>query len=245
MNYPDDFINKVICGDCLEVIKQIPNNAVDLVLTSPPYNMGNNTLGYQPLSKVGQKHYDNFNDNQDDEQYVNWLNNVIKELLRVSKYVFWNVQFVRSTRKHCIKIQNDFCDNLKDIFIWEKQAVSNITGKQGGMAKGFEFIYMFGRDNLNTFSNNSFPENGYVPNIKTFYKQESFKEHHATYPVELCKYLIGYFSKKENIILDPFLGSGTTAVACKELNRRYIGIEISPEYCAIANERLKQEVLPL
>ena len=73
----------------------------------------------------------------------------------------------------------------------------------------------------------------------------SERQHPTQKPVELMEYLIRTYSNENELILDPFLGSGTTAVACKKLNRCFIGIEISPEYCAIAKQRLKQGVLNL
>ena len=120
-------------GDCLEVMKTIPDKSVDLVVTSPPYNMGGVSLGYQPLSTVGQKHYGEYHDKMKNQEYVDWCLKVIKECLRISRYVFWNVQFVRSTRGMILALQNTFENNLKDIFIWQKQAVANITAKDGGL----------------------------------------------------------------------------------------------------------------
>lgn len=78
----------------------------------------------------------------------------------------------------------------------------------------------------------------HFPSIITHNKERD-KEHDAQKPVSLIVDLIKHFSKEGDIILDPFLGSGTTAIAAKQLNRNYIGIEISPEYCKIAEQRLK------
>lgn len=225
-------------GDCLEIMKTIPDKSIDLVLTSPPYNMGGVSLGYQPLSTVGQKFYGDYQDSKTEEEYTNWCLDVIQECLRLSRYVFWNVQFVRSTREMVFMIQNTFKDNLKDIFIWQKQAKSSITAKNGGMAKGWEYVFMLGQDNKSTFKYNNFPKNGYVPNIKTWYKKDTFKEHHATFTREMVYYFIDYFTKKGDIVLDPFSGVGTTGVACKELGRRYIGIDISKQYCEKAQRRI-------
>ncbi len=227
-------------GDCLEVMKTIPDKSVDLVITSPPYNMGGVSLGYQPLSTVGQKHYGEYQDKRNDQEYVDWCMSVIKECLRVSRYVFWNVQFVRSTRGMILALQNTFEDKLKDIFIWEKQAVASIAAKDGGLAKGWEYVFMLGQDNLTTFNYNNFPKNGYVPNIKTWYKKETFKEHHATFTREMCYYFIENFTKEGDTVLDPFSGTGTTLVAAKELKRKSIGIDIDPNYYKIAERRINQ-----
>ena len=77
MKYPEDYINKIICGDCLEVMKGIPDKAVDLVLTSPPYNTGNKSLGYHPNSKVGDNFYNEHNDDMASEDYLNFLRNCL------------------------------------------------------------------------------------------------------------------------------------------------------------------------
>ena len=244
--FPDDYINQVIQGDCLEVMKGIPDKSIDLVLTSPPYNMGNGkNLGGQPNSTIGQKFYEEYDDNKNDKEYVVWCLSIISECLRVSRYVFWNVQFVRSCRDAIFALQDKFRSNIKDIFIWQKQAVASITANKGGMAKGWEYIFMLGEDNKSIFEYNNFPKNRYVPNIQTWYKKDTFPEHHATFTKEMAVYFCEYFTKETDLILDPFLGSGTTAVACKRLNRRFIGIEISEKYCQIARDRLANEVEPL
>jgi len=216
--------------DCMLAMKDMKDNSIDLVLTSPPYNMGSGqSLGYQPNSSVGQKFYSEYDDNKKDEEYYLWCCDVISECLRVSRYVFWNVQFVRSTRNMVFEIQSKFKNNLKDIFIWEKQAVSNITAKKGGMAKGWEYVFMFGEDSLSTFKHNNFPKNGYVPNIKTWYKKESFKNHHATFTKAMCHYFIDNFTKPGDIVYDPFAGMATTGISCIDLNRKFIGTEIEKD----------------
>jgi DNA modification methylase len=229
--------------DCLNILKDMSSRSFDLVITSPPYNMGGRSLGYKPQSKISHKHYDEYQDNKTDKEYVEWTRQVLRECLRVSRYVMWNIQPVVSTRTHIIDIQTTFATNLKDYFIWEKQAISSITSKQGGLAKGFEFVFMMGENNNTVFDYNNFPKNGYVPNIKTWYKNESFKEHAATFPKELPAYFIQNFSKEFDTILDPFMGTGTTLVAAKMLSRKAVGIEISEKYCDIARKRLAQEVL--
>jgi site-specific DNA-methyltransferase (adenine-specific)/modification methylase len=239
MIWPTDYLNKVICGDCIEVMRGIPDKSVDLVLTSPPYNMGGGkSLGYQPLSTVGQKYYGDYSDNKTDSEYADWCISVIEECLRISRYVFWNVQFLGNTRSMIFSLQEHFKDNLKDIFIYEKQAVANITAKNGGMARGWEYVFMLGENNNTTFNYHNFPENGYVPNISTWFKKEFFTEHHATFPAEMAKHFCEYFTKKSDIVLDPFFGSGTTGVAAKLLGRQFIGIEISEKYCEIARKRI-------
>lgn len=210
---------------------------MDLVITSPPYNTGNKNLGYQPKSTVGQNLYGEYDDNKKSSEYIQWIITTIGDCLRISRYVFWNMQYLASTKDCISEIFYQYRDRMKDIFIWKKQAVAQIS--PDCFANGFEFIFCMGENKNKSFDYLNFPMNRYVPNIQTWYKRESFPEHHATFPLELPLYFIEYFTKKEDVILDNFVGVGTTCVAAKMLGRRYIGIDISEEYCEISRRRLR------
>lgn len=123
------------------------------------------------------------------------------------------------------------------------QIINKESNQPPRMATGWEYVFIFGKDNNRNFENSNFPPNNYVPNIKTFYKKENFPEHHATFPQELPAYFIQYFSKEGEIIFDPFNGTGQTCVAAKKLNRSFIGCDISQKYCDIANQLLRQNIL--
>jgi len=227
-------------------MREWPDECVDLIVTSPPYNAGDNdTWGYQPNSSVGQNFYSGYKDNMDEKDYISWCLDVIKECLRVSRYVFWNVQFNRSTRGMILSLQNEFFDRMKDIFIWHKQEKYLLGASRGLMAKGWEYVFMLGGDDSTLFKYNNFTGNNYVPNIKTWYKSKSFPEHHATFPEELPRYFVQHFTRKDDIVCDPFGGVGTTAVACTELNRNWICIDIEPKYKDIAMKRLQGATIGL
>ena len=231
------FENTIICGDCLEVMKDWPDGCVDLVVTSPPYNTGDKSLGYHPKSKTGDRFYISYEDNLSPDQYDVFISQRIHKTIRLSRYAFWNFQVLAGNKETVFGILYGFRHKFKDMFIWNKQAVSQIV--PGIMAKGYEIILMFGQDTTMQFKYNNFPSNNYVPNRETWFKKESIPEHHATFPLELPLYFIQHFSKPNDLILDPFCGSGTTCVAAKMLGRRYIGIDISEEYCQIARDRLR------
>ena len=121
-------IGKIICSDCLEVMKDWPDNCVDLVITSPLYNTGGKNLGYQPNSRVGQKYYnDSIDDSLPSTQYTQQIVESIKECLRVSCYVFWNMQMLSCNKETVIEVQYQHRKRLKDVFIWKKQAVAQIS----------------------------------------------------------------------------------------------------------------------
>ena len=234
-----DIIDKVHCADCLEFMRDMPDNCVDLCITSPPYNTGGKSLGYHPKSTTGDSFYDKHGDNMSEDEYFDFLCERIEESLRVCRYSFWNIQMLSKNKTVFLKIIYYFRKHLKDVFIWRKQAVAQI--QKGRIAKGFEFVLMFGQDNNMTFDATNFPSNGYVPNIMEWYKTESFPEHHATFPVQLPKYFIKNFVPESGTVLDPFFGVGTTGVAAVRMGRHFIGIEISRKYCDTAEKRIQDE----
>lgn len=230
-----EYLNKIICGDCLNVLKVMPEKSVKLVITSPPYNVKTNCTSY------GIR-YDVYIDNLKNDEYKTKMFEIIKECIRISDYVFWNMQMLNSTKEFIIDLLFEFRKNFKDIFIWHKNAMPNSGNKKHKykiMSGAFEFVFIFGEDNSRDFQKANFPKNNFVPNLKYWHKKEMFENHHATFPLELPLYFIRFFSKKNDIILDPFVGTGTTCVAAKKLHRRYIGIDISPNYCKLAEKRIQ------
>ena len=238
MNYPDDFINKIIQCDCLEVMKDIPDKSIDLVLTDPPYGTTNNE-------------WDNVVDF--------W-----SEVKRICKGGF----IVFSSQPYTTNLINSNRKDFKYHWIWNKALAGNGIIAKYQPLKIHEEICIFGnvkynpimrkgkarikngiKDKHGTFSGAKseqvFNDNYYPESILNFSgaSMRIKRQHPTQKPVELISYLIKTYSNENDIILDPFLGSGTTAVACKQLKRNFIGIEISEKYCEIARERLRQEVL--
>lgn len=224
MNYPDDFINKIIQGDCLEVMKQMPDKCVDLVVTDPPYGMA-----YQSSRRI-DKH-----EKIEQDDGIDWFKDFAKEVQRIMKedthiYVFCNDYAI-----------SHFRDWLGDVGLTPKRALvwvknNHTSGDlEGDYANKTEFcVYaQKGRRLLNGKRETNVIEN----------KRQNTDLHPTEKPLDLIMRLIEKSSTLSEIVFDPFLGSGTTAVAAKQLGRKYIGIELSERYCEIANERLKQESL--
>ena len=218
-------INKIYNMDCLEGIKQIEDNVIDIVITSPPYNVGGK--------------YKDFKDKSCFSDYYIFIRNVLDEMLRVTKnYVFLNFGIFEDNKDTYLKLLSMYSENIKEIFIWAKTmsqpSNSNIC------KTGFEFIICFTSKeeaitrsfkimNVLNISNTIIKEG----NIKNKYKL-----HKAAFPLWLPEFFISNFTLKDSLVLDPFMGTGTTAVACKRLERNYIGFEIDKNYVEYSNKRI-------
>jgi DNA modification methylase len=246
---PEDFVNKIICGDSEEVLKKLPSNCVDLIFTSPPYNFG---LGYDTTE-------DGINWNK----YFDKLFAIFEECIRILKYggrIIVNIQPLYSDYipSHHI-ISNFFIRNKliwKGEILWEKHNY-NCKYTAWGSWKSpsnpylkytWEFLEIFCKGDLKHEGNSSniditgdeFKKWVYARwdiaperNMKKY-------EHPAMFPEELVKRVLKLFSFKNDFVLDPFNGVGSTTVVAKKLGRRFLGIDISEKYCKIAEKRLKE-----
>lgn len=239
--WPDDYINKIICGDCLEVMQGIPDGAVDLVVTDPPYCSG--AIGESQRTSAKTQGVRNHRtqrfswfvgDNMSTAGLAWMLRHLAIEIRRItietgSAMIFCDWRMLSSLQP-AIESANLRFQNL---IIWDK--------KHFGMGLGFrnqhELIMHFTIGSPVYYSAS-------VSNVLSVRRISSDDRIHQTQkPVELIAQLLRVCSTADSIILDPFVGSGTTCVAAKQLGRKYIGIEINPDYCKIAEDRLRQEEL--
>ena len=249
---PLDFTDQIVCGDSEEVLKRLPDNCVDLVFTSPPYNFG---LGYQESSGSSS------DDAADWESYFDKLFRVFDECIRVLKYggrIVVNVQplFSDYIPSHHV-ISNYFMERRliwKGEILWEKNNY-NCKYTAWGSWKSpsspylkytWEFVEVFCKGNLKKpgksadadIDADSFKE--WVMAKWSIAPERRMREfdHPAMFPEELARRVMLLFSFRGDTVLDPFAGVGTTCVVARRNARRFLGIEIAPEYCATANNRL-------
>lgn len=220
-------------ADCIEGMRLIESNSVDFILTDPPFNVN---LDYD-------KHEDSMNDND----YSDWCLKWISELYRILKENHYCVIFTGDKKLFYVmsaiyKTQFVYHHLLK----WHKpqcqRALSgtvlfNITECAFVLSKGKPDISLINRKDLysDTLTYPNVNENNFKDGIKF--------NHPAGRPSSLYRHIIKGFTREGDIVLDPFLGSGTTAISCKQTNRHYIGFEISEKYFKIINRRLSQEML--
>ena len=243
-------LNKTHNLDCIEGLSRLPDKSVDCIVTSPPYWKGFEYEAY-------------FNSYK---QYLDWCEMWLNECKRVLKPngTFWlNVIndseiTIRAfeimeiaTRKTMFK--------LHDTIVWYRynQQPANTTRQ---LTNQCEYVFMLRHTSANVELNKAaayeknphifktknvgnvweIPFNSGVKKAQGFGRKETkSKWGHSGFPIELPETCILLSSKEGDVVLDMFMGSGTTAAACKKLNRKYIGFEISKEYCEIAENRLK------
>lgn len=262
--------NKIICGDCFDVLKNIPDNSIDLIVTSPPYaDNRKNTYGGVPADK-----------------YVEWFLPKTSELYRVLKpsgtfilnikekavngerstYVielilemkkqgwFWTEEFIwhkknsfpgkwpnrfRDAWERCLQFNkekkfNMYQDAVKiPIGDWANSRLRNLsnTDMERDEAKNNSG---FGKRVANWIDK----ETVYPTNVLHLATECSNKNHSAAFPYALPEWFIKLFTQEGDIVLDPFVGSGTTAIAANDLKRHYIGIDKEEEYCKMGLEKL-------
>lgn len=208
--------NTIYNQDCMDLMQLMPDNSVSLLLTDIPYDaVTRNDNGLRNLDKA-----------EADILTVD-LHRVVQEMIRVtsgSGYIFcgWG-QF--ST---IMQIVNDHKISSRAI-IWEKTNPSPMNGGH---------IWLSGIEMAVYFKKPKATYNQHCKNVVVRFPSGRSKVHPTEKPLSLFKHLVAISSNENDIVFDPFLGSGTTAVAALELNRRYLGAELHPPYFAIAQNRI-------
>ncbi|MGB4413295.1 MAG: site-specific DNA-methyltransferase [Paludibacter sp.] len=239
MEIIENYLNKIICGDCLETMKKMPSSSIDLVVTSPPYNLKNSTgNGMKSCTTSGkwagaalQNGYTHHDDCMPHEEYVKWQRDCLAEMFRLLKddgAIFYNHKW--RVQDGLLQDRQDIISGLpvRQIIIWRRKGGINFN--PGYFLPTYEVIYLIAKPNFKL-----------APKANAFgdvweFTQEMKNEHPAPFPVALIDRIIGSTTGK--IVLDPFMGSGTTAIVAMGLNRNYIGIELSPDYCKLAEKRI-------
>lgn len=197
-------LNKIYCGDCVEVMSEFPDNSIDMVFVDPPYGKDGIYL-YKVVAKEAARI---LKSGKFAVFYASdyWLDKTFPKMLNYLDY-FYLFHHINDGGAASIFPRKIFAGG-KSLLVFSK-----------GKAKPINWVY------------------NKVPQHK---KEKSHRKDNWEQTVFEASYFIDAFSKEGDVILDPNMGSGTTCVAAKELNRNYIGIEISSEQCAVAQDRLKK-----
>jgi len=224
-----NYLNKIICGDAGKILWSMPKDFIDITITSPPYNIG--------------LEYDTYEDNISSEEYYHF-----------SKDWMWSVyEITKETGRLYLVLDDRLIWNLKplaeeigwtytQLLTWNKPNFAGKARFSGDWNQMTEYVLLFRKGKstkmLNTREIKVTTHNWFIETApQTNFKKDYLKKvHPAQMPVNLIRKWIA--RTPGQIILDPFCGAGSVCIAAKELGRDYIGIDISEEYCKLAEERL-------
>lgn len=247
-----EILNKIFNEDILLGIKRIPNDSIDLIVADPPYCLG--------------KDYDNGSDKLKPDEYLKWskkwISTVIPKLKKTgSFYIFLTWQFSPEIfsfmKKRLIMVNEIIWDRKVPSMGGSTRKFSSVHDNIGFFVKDKE--YYFDLDSIripydpetkkartrSIFVGKKWLEIGYNPkdvwSVPRIHAQDPEREDHPTQkPVEILKRMVLASCPKNGLVLDPFMGSGSTAMACILNSRNYVGFEINKKYCNIAEKRLNK-----
>ena len=218
-------LNKIHHTDCLEFMKQVPNNYFDLIVTDPPYKVitgGRNAGKGQPSGILAK--------NKQLMRKIPELSDWLPDVYRILKdnshvYIMVNLLNLKEMMEEVEKV-GFYIHNL---LVWEK---ANVTPNRWYM-KNCEYVIFAKKGRAKQINNCG---------SKTVHKFKTNKttSHPTEKPVELIKFYIGNSISDDGLVFDPFMGSGTTAIACKNMGIEWCGCELEDDYIEIANKRLEQ-----
>lgn len=249
----EKFVNQIIVGDCLKVLRNLPSQSVDIAFADPPFNL--------------KKRYSAYKDRKETNEYLGWCREWLREMVRVTKPT--GSIFVHNIPKwltHYADMLNEVSEFV-DWIAWN--APTAPMGKR--LQPSHYGILYYAKDKQeNKFYQIRYPHQrcrtcGYLlkdyggkkkmvhpfgplvsdmwSDIHRIRHKKHRDAHPCQLPIPLLERIILMSSDADDVILDPFIGTGTTAVAAKRLGRKYVGIELDPQYVKIAQDKLAQENL--
>lgn len=242
--------------DCFSTMSKMDNNSIDLILTSPPYNMTKRKGGY--ADKLPR--YDVYSDWKSDEEYINWsvsLFNEFERVLKKNKVVLYNFSYSIENPSLPYLLTSSIINNtdftIVDTIIWKKPNSIPHPASYNRLNRIVEFVFVFARkDEIKTFEMHKkikkIGNNGqkYYEIIDNFFIAKNNSEttdlNKATYSVEFCDNLLSWYAKSGYIVYDPFMGTGTTAMSCKKNDMFFIGSEISEQQVIHSKNRLTKMI---
>ena len=249
-------VNKIYNEDCFITIDRIEEYSIDMVMTSPPYNMTKRKGGNADTGR-----YDVYTDWLSVDEYINMTTKLFDSFDRIVKengVVLYNFSYsIENPTLPYILVselyaRTNWC--LADTIIWKKNSGLPFPANERRLSRNWEFIWVFVRkSDIDTFVCNkgvkSISEKTGQKYYNIYYNFVEAKNNdgetrninQATYSTELCEKLFNIYGKEGMIVYDPFMGTGTTAKACKNMNMFYIGSEISQAQCEYAENRLKEK----
>jgi modification methylase len=235
-------LDKIYNMDCVQGLKLIDDNSIDCIVTSPPYNKKffcKQKVTNQVWSKFNID-YDDYGDNMELEKYEQWLLEVLNECFRILKpngSMFFNHKPIRYNNKiyHPLQILFKCKFNIYQEIVWNRKNSPNI--RKEILLPNTERIWWLTKGKPKVFKNNI--DKVFNSEVWTF-SALTCKEHPAPFPQTLPQNCILLTTEVGDTVLDPFSGIGTTVCVSKKLNRKYIGFDLSKNYCEITEQKLSE-----
>jgi len=242
----ENFLGKVICGDALDVLRKLPDNSIDMGVTSPPYNKRENKKGWL----VDKVVYKGASDNLPEKEYQKIQIEVLNELYRVIKpkgSFFYNhkIRWEKGNMFHPLDWLQKTKWHIRQEIIWDRMIAANIRGWRFWQVE--ERIYwLYKPEGKNLIGEELKSKHALLSSIWRF-PPENNNPHPAPFPIALPVRAIYSImdDKKGGIIIDPYCGSGTTLIAAKILGHHYIGIDISKDYVELTKKRLENYTMEI
>lgn len=251
MIYPDDYVNKIICGDCLDVMKGIPDKSIDLVLTDPPYGTTackwDAVIPFEPMWMQLKRI------TKENSAIILFGSQPFTSALIMSNPKMFRYSWIWDKNKAAnflfgnkmpMKITEDIVVFYKRQPTYNPQKTKNPKGEEkrhlykASLQKDETFKQHLPNGMDYTRKSSKYEPGKLLPTTILRFKRDAKPIHPTQKPVALFEYLIKTYTDEGNTVLDNCIGSGTTAIACINTNRNFIGIELDPKYCEIARQRI-------
>jgi DNA modification methylase len=233
--------HRLLCGDSTDsdaVAKLMDGKKANMAFTSPPYNAGKSEALSGNTHTTDNK-YNEYNDNQTKDNYLDLLIGFTNNALLNSDYLICNIQSLAGNKIALIEYLYQYKNNFIDVAIWDKGHGAPAMA-ENVMTSAWEYMFFISSKEDASRAIPKAKFRGTVPNIyrgKPNRNNEFSNVHAATFPIDLPEWAL-QFTKQNDIILDQFLGTGTTMVASHQLKRKCYGMELDPKYCQVIVDRM-------
>jgi len=232
---------KIYNQNCLDVLKQLEDESVDLILTDPPYNLGNFMRDRQTNLKKMRKNF--FGDaGWDDMEYDEWVesmhaffeqaNRVLKK--KGSMIIFMSLMKVETM----IKIASNHKFYYKTTGVWHKTNPMPRNMNLHFINSTEGWLYFINKGRTGTYNNDGKAIHDFIETSVASASEKKYGGHPTQKPEVLFEHFVNILTNEQDIVLDPFMGSGTAGVVSKKNNRNFIGAEVSEDYFNVATQRL-------
>ena len=233
--------HRLLCGDSTDsdaVARLMNGEKANFAFTSPPYNAGKSEMLSGNTHTTDNK-YNEYDDNQSQNDYLELLVEFTNNAIINSDYLICNIQSLAGNKIALIEYLHKYKSNFIDVAIWDKGHGAPAMA-ENVMTSSWEYLFFISSKENATRAIPNAGFRGTVPNIyrgKPQRNNEFSSVHAATFPIDLPEWTL-QFTNQGDVVLDQFLGTGTTMVAAHQMNRKCYGMELDPKYCQVIVDRM-------